>query len=410
MHLKPAIVLDKRRVSTVGDNAGKYHIKIRVTFTGTRAGEKVWIQKYYRTGLFCTVKGFKTLDNPRTTELQQIKSKLIKLQAKAIDIVENNSMLTPELFEKEFTGSGGYDNVISLFQTIIDQKEHNGDVGTASSYKSAMQSVAKFGGDNISFAEINETWLKRYEASMLKADRSYTSIGIYLRSLRAVFNYAITIRKITADLYPFKRYKIPTSQGMPRALTEAQKNALMKFKTDNQELQRALDFWKFSYLSYGLSMTDICRLRRKDIKDDNFVIIRHKTRNTNRVRKSLVIPVHKEALGIINRWGSRSLAPLSYIFPTLEDGLTPKQEVNRIKDFIKDLNTGLKQIAKDDKLKITLKLTTYTARHTFATVIRNKGIGKEYIQEALGHSNIQTTENYLDNLDVKTRKKISGLL
>lgn len=405
-------------MSTVGENKGKYHVKLRITYQAVKKGKKMWVQKNFRTGLFCTIGEFKSvMGNPRTSELQDLKRKVVKLEAKAVEIVENNGILTPEIFEMEFTGKGGYDNVIDLFDTIIKKKHADGDVGTADSYQNARNKFAEFGGESISFAEVNLDWLQRFEKWAVKgktvnekvvvAPISYTTVGIYMRYLRAVFNHAIRIRKIPADLYPFREYKIPSGQGTPRPLTDKQKEVLLNFESADTELRRARDFWQLSYLSYGLNFSDICRLRRKDIKEGMFVVLRYKTRNTNRVRKPLVIPVHPEADRIINTWGSRSLNPESYIFPVLEGGLNPRQEKNRIKDFLKLINTGLKTIGKE--LKIT-NLTTYTARHTFATTVRDKGIGKEFIQEALGHNSMQTTENYLGSLNTEIHKKISGLL
>src|SRR5688572_12431273 len=169
MHnFKPSVVLDKRRLSTVGDNKDKYHIKLRITFKAHKKGKTVWIQKYFKTGLFCTEKEFNAvMGNPRTTELTEIKKQVVKIQAKANDIITNNATLTPSLFEREFTGKGGYDNVVSFFDTIINRKESEGDIGTAASYKQAKSSFVKFGGDSISFAEVDPDWLARYEKDML---------------------------------------------------------------------------------------------------------------------------------------------------------------------------------------------------------------------------------------------------
>lgn len=405
--MKCAVILDTR-YKLSGEKTGKYPVKLRLTYRAIRNGKTAWPQKYITTGMALSEGEFKSvMTSPRTAELVAIKREIVKLENKALAILENNAHITPELFERELTGKGGYDNVVDLFDNIISRKKADGDVGTASSYEQAKSSFVKFGGEQIGFGEVDEYWLKRYEKDMLKKDRSYSTIGIYLRCLRAAFNMAIKIRKIPADMYPFKHYKIPTSAGQPRPLDEKQKELVLNYKTKDAELRQAADMWKLSYLCYGLSFTDILRLKRKNVRDGMFVIIRHKTRNTNRVRKSLVIPVHKDAQVIIDRWGSKSLAPDSYIFPVLTADLSPAQERDRIKDFIKFINAGLKVIGKE--LEIS-KLTTYTARHTFATTIRDKGIGKEYIQEALGHGAMQTTENYLGALDTETRKKISGLL
>ena len=62
------------------------------------------------------------------------------------------------------------------------------------------------------------------------------------------------------------------------------------------------------------------------------------------------------------------------------------------------------------KLGINKKGTTYVARHTFSTVLKHSGVSTEFIQEALGHTDIKTTENYLDNFEKETKKELAKRL
>jgi integrase/recombinase XerD len=128
---------------------------------------------------------------------------------------------------------------------------------------------------------------------------------------------------------------------------------------------------------------------------------------TNSDSEHLVIPIRAEVKEIILRWGNKTLDPESYVFPILKDGLTPKQMKTRTKDFTKRVNTGLKKVGELLGLK---KLTTYTARHTFSMMARRKGASNEFIQNALGHASMSTTETYLHGFEVEEKRAISDKL
>lgn len=103
--------------------------------------------------------------------------------------------------------------------------------------------------------------------------------------------------------------------------------------------------------------------------------------------------ITKEVGKIIDSWGNKPGTKEKYIFPILEAGLTPEQIYGRIQQATKFINKYVNDIT--EALELGTKVTTYTARHSFATVLKRTGATLEYISESLGHSNIATTENYL---------------
>lgn len=100
--------------------------------------------------------------------------------------------------------------------------------------------------------------------------------------------------------------------------------------------------------------------------------------------------------------------PNNYIFPVLEHGITPLRQIELIELFVQSLNDWMFKIRK--KLGIEKKVTTYVARHTFSTVMKRSGISTEFIREALGHTNIRTTENYLDSFEKEMKKEYASRL
>ena len=105
---------------------------------------------------------------------------------------------------------------------------------------------------------------------------------------------------------------------------------------------------------------------------------------------------------IIDRWSNKDKNPNNYVFPVLEPGLTALRQYELIELFIRSINDWLVKIRK--KLKIEKRLTTYVAQHTFSTVLKRSGVSTEFIQESLGHTNILTTEKYLDSFEKEVKK------
>jgi integrase/recombinase XerD len=106
---------------------------------------------------------------------------------------------------------------------------------------------------------------------------------------------------------------------------------------------------------------------------------------------------------IIDRYGTKPIEPDNYIFNILIEGLTPEQETARIKRSTRTTNKFLKRIA--SKIGIDENISTYYARHSFASVLKLSGENIAYISESLGHADIKTTENYLSSFDSEKRKE-----
>ena len=116
----------------------------------------------------------------------------------------------------------------------------------------------------------------------------------------------------------------------------------------------------------------------------------------------------EDILKIIDRWGNKDKSPENYIFPILYEGISPLREYELIQLFTAFVNDWMKKIG--EHLNIPKKITTYVARHTFSTVMKRSGTSTEFIQEALGHADLKTTENYLDSFENEVKKAFAGNL
>jgi site-specific recombinase XerD len=158
-------------------------------------------------------------------------------------------------------------------------------------------------------------------------------------------------------------------------------------------IQFSRDIFIFSYLCGGINFTDIASLKIGNLIDDKLVYIRKKT------KKKISTPLSAEALQIIKKYAANKTKSSNYIFPIFDDTVhkTEIQKYNRTHKIIGKINPSLKKAA--ELSGINANLTTYVARHSFATVLKNSGVNVELISETLGHSDIATTQIYLDSFE-----------
>ncbi|MEO6732309.1 MAG: site-specific integrase [Ferruginibacter sp.] len=386
--------------------SGKYPLKLTVYCKP--------MKKRYKTKIDLTEAQWTRLksDNLRDSDLKSTKIKINALVSVAGKIIENLNPFSFAGFEKHFyenaTDLNGL-NLSSLFKEYIAVHNKKGNVGTVLSYQSTLNSLNGF-KSNLSLYDINPDFLEEYELYMKGKGKSNSTIGIYLRQLRAVFNNAVSRNLISKENYPFgkNRYKIPVGSNIKKALSPDDLQILLKHTPDKKEEQKALDFWIFSFLSNGINFCDILRLRPENIKNNFICYIRSKTKNTKKGTQQIIrVPVHPRAKVIINKWKNTNVDGI-YLFPFLKEGLSPIQEKYFIQGFIKNTNKNMEAIRLD--LKISEKCNTYSCRHSFATVLKRKNVNTEFISESLGHSSILTTSAYLASFEDKTKIEYSNLL
>jgi site-specific recombinase XerD len=292
------------------------------------------------------------------------------------------------------------------------------------------------------FEHITPTFLKTYEQWMLKFGKtpqvrkekitskpkkqpeeekipdtqaSITTVGIYCRHLRSVFNDAISSKTVNSDLYPFGKngYTIPAGTNIKKALSIDDIQKLMGYECkEGSSMQRGLDLWVFSYLGNGMNMADICNLKWKDIdkKSNKLSFVRQKTVRTRKGNQQTIrVHLFRESWEIINRWGNPDRKPNDNVFPFISDSMTAERQRSVVQQVTKSTNKYMQKIA--DDLGITRRLGTYVARHSFVTVLLQSGANLSFIKEKIGHASTRTTEIYAGSLEgADTQKHIEALL
>lgn len=305
------------------------------------------------------------------------------------------------------------DSLRALYDNKINDFTADNRVGTASNYESSIRSLEEFWrkerkSEPLRVDHVNVAFLNSYERYMKASGKSSTTIGIYLRPLRSILN------DYTGNLiYPFHNknnksgYVIPTAQKSNKALTKAELKRLFDSEPLNEDQQKAKDFWFFSYLSYGMNMKDIAKLRQKDITGGKFSFIRSKTELTTK-GKLITIEValqdfHKE---VIAKYGNKGKS--MYVFPILKASMTAQEQKTAYQAFTRYVNTHIKKLA--EIAQVPTEISTNWARHSFASKLDKEHVSLEFIRQALGHQKITTTQNYLSSFDDESTNEITNKL
>lgn len=163
----------------------------------------------------------------------------------------------------------------------------------------------------------------------------------------------------------------------------------------------------FSYLCNGINFRDLLYLQYSNIINGEICFIRAKTARNTKHSKIIHAVITPEMQKIIEKWGNPPTSPETYIFPFATGKENPFERVKLVREVVTECNQILYKISHKTGIP---RVTTYAARHSFATVLKRSGVNISYISESLGHSNLAITENYLASFDVEERKKNSILL
>ena len=387
-------VRDTRKKQTTDDCP----IRIRVTYKRK--------QVYYSTGI--------SLSEADWERLPETKSpRLIKIRTDITKVFNNTTAHIDELIYAEtfsFTnlnyrmGNSGGDTVNTAFKLKVQKLLQDDKISTADWYKYTLRSLALYKGNNIEFESITIDWLKKYEKHLSDEGKSFTTISMYMRALQVIMNDAKTLGIVKAVNHPFGKgkYEIPQHEGRKMALTISQIGQIVKFECSTQSLEMCRDIWFFSYLCNGANVTDICKLRYSNISNGEICFYRQKTIAKSKVKRQVRAVITPEMQRIMERWGNEKTSQDTLIFPFLSGNESAADERRIIKNVTHLINDNIQKIGK--KLGIG-SISTYTARHSFATVLKRSGANIAYISESLGHNDIKTTENYLDQFETEERHK-----
>lgn len=279
-------------------------------------------------------------------------------------------------------GRGG---VAGSFMPALEAYAYGLSRGTQGLYAQTAARVRAYdpqGCEALSFEDVDFNWLTRFEAFLAQTE-SKNARNIHLRNIRAVFNRALDEEATAA--YPFRRFKIRPVATPKRSLSVERLREFMAYPVEDWQV-RHRDMWLLSFMLCGINMVDMCRLREVTAEGR----IEYNRAKTHRLYS---IKVEPEAAAIIDKYHGRG-----YL-------LDISERYGDYRDYLKRCNRGLQSIGECERHGLGGKktvsavfpgLTTYWARHTWATVAASLDIPRDTIAHALGHGGNTVTDIYID--------------
>ena len=323
----------------------------------------------------------------------------LDFQEKLLEKKANKEEFTASSLIHEQTEDIKAQTVEEFHLSLIADLREKGQVGTSYAYLNSYRMLKNFNKGqklNYTFSHISVSFCKKYEEWLRARGNKDTSISYQLRTLRAAFNRAIEAKVVSRDKNPFAEYKLShlNTKTMKRALSKDDILRIMQVDCSNSTpiRQLAQNLFTFSYLCGGISFVDIANLTQNNIVDNRLIYQRQKTHG------GINLQLSPEAMRLISKYDDYQ-RNADYLFPILhyKRHITPMQKKNRVHKVCHEVNLELRALGKE--LGISADVTTYVARHSFATVLKKSGVNIGIISQALGHQDIKTTQIYLSKFD-----------
>ncbi len=325
---------------------------------------------------------------------------ILGVKQKALAIISDFSLeefdFTLSQFEDRFRGKKQTNIIVKDFwRDKIEDLIKAGRIGNARAHEETSKSFFKFcKNQSIHFREITVEILNKYETHLRATGSNDGGIGVRMRELRALYNEAIKRGVVDEKYYPFKIFKVSKfkGKGFKKALTRAEVRRIEDLDEEEYpHLAQSKKLFVFSYYSRGMNFYDMMKLTWENVEGDKIVYTRSKTKGR------FTVKVLKPVEDILKYYKVLNITT-NYVFPILlKEGLTPLQIENRKFKTLKKFNSDLKKIAQI--VEINKPVTSYVARHSFATNLKEVGVSTDVISQSMGHQNIAITSAYLKDFE-----------
>jgi integrase/recombinase XerD len=365
-----------------------YHQKKLIYIpTGYSVIKKDWVTRKEEIRTGC-----KSFDDP-----EEINTILLNKKVSALNIIEkikNTGEIDHlDIFELRDRILNKSDKLsfYEFSEKVIDELKTAKSYGNARAYEEAVKCLKRFlpKKENIYFDDLNFKLLKTLEAKYKAKNETVAGLNVHLRGIRAIYNRAVKEGKAKEELSPFKHYKIKKVKTHISALS---KNDILKIERielpEASTTELAKHLFLFSFYCMGMNFTDMAKLKVKNIVEGRIIYQRSKTDRPYSIR---VIPKVKE---ILDKY-SKDKKPGNYIFPIIKGSKEIIEDEIRAERNL--FNRRLKRLG--TLCKISKPLHPYLSRHAWANIAKEMNYPMAVISEGLGHTDIRTTQIYLDRFD-----------
>lgn len=281
--------------------------------------------------------------------------------------------------------------VLTFMKQVANGLQVEGNFGTAHVYRSSLNAIIAYRGkSDFFFSEVTSEWLKGFEVHLRNRGCSWNTVSTYMRTFRAVYNRAVNLRKAPYVPYLFRFVYTGTRADHKRALADDDMKKvfvnLSRKAGVSLPVRQAQELFILMFLLRGMPFVDLAYLRKSDLRDN---VITYRRRKTG---CSLSVTLTPEAMILIKKYMNRdSSSP--YLFSFLKSREGTKEAYREYQLALRSFNQRLMLLG--ELLGLGDKLSSYTARHTWATTAYYCEIHPGIISEAMGHSSITVTETYL---------------
>ena len=289
--------------------------------------------------------------------------------------------------------SGGF---ISFGHELVRQLKQIGKTRTAERYTTVLNSFGRFCGEkDILLEEVNSNLMVEYEIFLHTNNVCPNTSSYYMRGLRAIYNRAVE-KELVMQYNPFKHVYTGIDKTAKRAVPL---KTIRQIRELDLRLSPAMDFardiFMFSFYTRGMSFIDMAYLRKKDLQNG---ILSYRRQKTGQL---LFIKWERPMREIVDKYDTGG-SP--YLLPIIKNVDT--DERRQYKNAAHQVNNKLKKLG--EKLGLTIPLTSYVARHAWASIAKSKNVPLATISEAMGHDSEKTTRIYLASLDTSAVDKANS--
>lgn len=290
--------------------------------------------------------------------------------------------------------------LVQYIQTHINNKLVESREGTAAAYRNTLMSLTKYlQGRDIRVINVTPAFVRKYESFLIVNGATVNTISFYMRNLKTLFNALINDKQYAQE-NPFKVTRTSISKTTKRALLRKELIRLVELTFDlksESHLEFARDVFMFSYYTRGMSLVDIVYLKKSQIVDGVISYTRKKS------KQQIKIKVTKNIQELITKYDNSS----NYVLPILD--------VNSSRSIYAQYRLALGRINNNLKIvgvyaKLSVPLTSYMARHSWATQAKEAGTPISVISEGLGHTSEQITRIYLKEFDSSVIDRVNELV
>ena len=313
-------------------------------------------------------------------DIKRLQSIIAHLGNKRVKYSADDIILT---FQKQ----ANEQSLFNFMQSVMTQLQQMGKQRTSETYRCTLKSFMQFRENkDVLLEDVGSDLMLMYEAYLRNKGLTKNSTSFYMRILRAVYNRAVE-KDLTTNRNPFKHVYTGIDKTIKRAIPL---KAIKQIKNLDLSLQPSLDFVRdmflFSFYTRGMSFIDMAYLKKKDLANG---ILSYRRRKTG---QQLFIRWEKCMQEIVDKYDADCYSP--YLLPILQ---YPYDNRNQYKNALYRTNKSLKEIAK--MVGLSIPLTLYVARHSWASIAKSKNIPISVISEGMGHDSEMTTQIYLASLD-----------